>query len=311
MPELRKDYILDRWVIISENRNKRPKQTEKVLPEKVKLCFFCQGNEKTTPPEIGRVEEKDSWRVRWFPNKFPFMQEKGKPNLKKARYYTSGPAFGTHEVIVETPDHFKELDDLTVEQVAEILKVYSLRIKTLSKKKDVKYVQLFKNQGNEAGTSLVHTHTQIATLPMIPPQVTEEVKAQGKTCEYCKIIKKEEKSKRKTFATKNFIAFAPYASRFQYEAWIFPRKHIRNITQMDDDMLHELAAVLHKHLVKLRKINAPYNFYFHYAPKGKDLHFHIEITPRRAKWAGFELASGIIVNAVSPESAARYYRSRD
>jgi UDPglucose--hexose-1-phosphate uridylyltransferase len=56
-------------------------------------------------------------------------------------------------------------------------------------------------------------------------------------------------------------------------------------------------------------MDMPYNFYIHYAPKGKKLHMHIEITPRKATWAGFEMGSGIIVNAISPEEAAEYYRT--
>jgi len=311
MGELRKDYILDRWVIIAEKRGTRPKQFAKQLPAKVKLCFFCPGNEKTTPPEIGRVEEKDSWKIRWFPNKFPAVVEKGDPKLKKKKFFTYRAAYGSHEVIAETPNHYHELDDLPVEHLAEVLKVYVLRIKTLSKKKNVKYVSVFKNQGADAGTSLVHTHTQIATVPMVPPLVKEEVSASIKKgkCLYCEIIRKEEKSKRKIYSSKDFISFAPFASRFSYEAWIFPRKHMRSITDMDDRLLLELAKVLKKHLVKLRSINADYNFVLHYAPKGKDLHFHIEIIPRMGKWAGFEYATDIIINSVSPESAAKFYRN--
>lgn len=64
-------------------------------------------------------------------------------------------------------------------------------------------------------------------------------------------------------------------------------------------------------MVKLKELNAPYNFYLHYAPQGKDLHFHIEVAPRLAIWAGFELGNDIFVNIMSPEEAAKFYRGED
>ena len=311
MIELRKDYILNRWVIISEGRAKRPKQFHKQhIVEDDKICYFCPGNEKLTPKEIGRAEFKNKWIVRWFPNKFPFVKKEGSPKIKNG-FLTHGNSYGYHEVIVENPDHSKQLADLSIENIFEVLKVYSLRTDELSKIKDILYVQIFKNHGAEGGTSLVHTHTQVAAYNMIPPLIEEEVNCsiKNKKCLYCDIIKKESKSERRIFETKNFASFAPYSSRFNYEAWIFPKKHLKSITKMNDDLLKELAGILKKILVKIKEIDASYNYFLHYAPQGKDLHFHIEITPRIATWAGFELSTNTIVNSVSPEYAARFYRA--
>ena len=124
------------------------------------------------------------------------------------------------------------------------------------------------------------------------------------------IASEREKKVRVIADTETIFAIAPYASRFNYEAWILPKRHIKNITDFSEQEYNECAAVLKNILVKLRNMDASYNFFLHYAPKGKDLHFHIEITPRIAKWAGFELASGIIINSVNPESATEYYRQQ-
>jgi UDPglucose--hexose-1-phosphate uridylyltransferase len=147
---------------------------------------------------------------------------------------------------------------------------------------------------------------------MLPPQIVDEVKAAKKfrKCPYCEILKKESKSERKIQETKSFIAFAPYASRFNYEAWIFPKKHIKNITDMADEHFAELAAILKKLLVKIQSLGLSYNYFLHYSPIGENLHFHIELTPRKAVWAGFEHGSNIVINSVSPESAAKFYRER-
>ena len=182
----------------------------------------------------------------------------------------------------------------------------------ISKLKNIKYVSVFKNHGAFGGTSLIHSHTQVAAISLLPKEVMEKVFAAKKNgkCAYCNIIKIESGSKRKIFENKNIIAFAPFASRFNFEVSIFPKKHRKNITEFDENELIDLASVLKKILLKLKKLNASYNYYLHYAPKGHDLHFHIEITPRFAKWGGFELSTGAIINSVMPEDAAKFYKSK-
>ena len=315
MGVLRKDYILDRWVYYAIERKKRRiefKQEQEHIVDN-EACFFCPGNERLTPPEIGRVEEKNTWKIRWFPNKFPAAELKGSPKINtKNKFLSEGKNYGMHEVIAETRDHKKQLADLSIEHIKEIFDVYILRIKTLSKLNGIKYVSVFKNKGSSAGTSLVHAHTQVAALSILPKEVMDEVKAANKhkKCPYCDIIKLESKSKRKIIENKNVIAFAPFASRFNFEAWIFPKRHVKNITAMYDNELYDMASALKKILIKLKKLNASYNFFLHYAPAGNDLHFHIEVIPRLAKFGGFEYSTGAIINSVMPEDAAKFYRDK-
>jgi UDPglucose--hexose-1-phosphate uridylyltransferase len=308
--ELRKDYILERWAIIAERRAKRPdefKQEKESSPPG--QCFFCPGSERETPPEISRVEKDGKWIIRNFPNKFSFLEPQGSGIIKTANsYFTYSDAYGEHEVIVETPDHNKQLWDLSPAEIKEIFKVYASRITELSKRHE--YVVIFKNSGRDAGTSIFHSHSQLAALDIVPPNIREEAEkgVKDQRCLYCEILDIERTSFRRVYETKDFVSFCPYASRFNFEAWLFPKFHTRSITEMSDSQLLEMAEMLHKLLRKLSELDADYNMALHYAPKGKDLHFHIELMPRLAKWAGFELSSGIIVNAVSPENAAKFYR---
>lgn len=308
---VRKDYILDRWVYYAISRKKRPHEFKSVVvSSSAKSCLFCPKNEHMTPPEIGRVEYEGSWKIRWFLNKFPAVDTKGNPKIKSGKFLTESYPYGIHEVIVETNHHESTLADLPASHIKELFEVYRLRIKHLGMKKGIKYVVIFKNSGKDAGTSLVHTHSQVAALSGVPTAVMEEANAAGKykKCPYCSIIKMESKSKRKIFETKNVVAFAPYASRFNYEAWIFTKKHRKTMDELEEDELSDLAAATKKILAKLKKIGASYNFYLHYSPQKEDLHFHIEITPRIATWGGFELGTDFIINSVLPEDAARFYR---
>src|SRR3989338_3643579 len=261
---IRKDYILDRWVYYAVGRKARPRELKSVAVEgEAKTCFFCPSSEHLTPPEIGRVEYKGSWKMRWFLNKFPAIEKKGNSNLKGKKLFSESGSYGVHEVIVETQHHRSQLADLPVHDIRELLEVCKFRIRDLSKLKDIKYVDVFKNHGEGAGTSLVHSHTQVMALPQIPSLVMEEINAakKYKRCQYCEIIKTESKSKRRIFNTKNVVAFAPFASSFNYEAWIFTKKHKKVMEELEEDELEDLAAALKKILSKLKKINVSYNFF--------------------------------------------------
>lgn len=309
---IRKDYILNRWVYYATSRKKRKHEFKTVeIKDDAKLCFFCPSNEHLTPPEIGRVEYKGSWKMRWFLNKFPAVEKKGTAKLKQKKFFSEGDSYGIHEVVVETQHHKSQLADLPVQQIRELLEVYRFRIKELSKLKGIKYVEIFKNHGKDAGTSLIHSHTQVIALPQLPSLVVEEAEAAKKyrKCPYCEIIRHESKSKRKIFETKNVIAFAPFASRFNYEAWIFVKQHKKTMEELSEEEYQDLASALKKILVKLKMMNASYNFFVHYSPEKENLHFHIEITPRIATWGGFELSTNAAINSVLPEDAAGFYRN--
>ena len=305
--EFRKDYILERWALISEGRGKRPHELsikeELVFP---KEDMFASGNESMTPPEIRRTGG-EKWTTRTIWNKFPALSPSCpyKPKTDN-KYFTWSPSCGYHWVLVETPGQ-KQLAELSEEEITNILNEYKNIILDLETKPDVAYVNVFKNHGAKAGTSIVHSHSQIIATPMIPPHVKEEILAARKfiKCPYCEIIEVEKNSERRITENEDFIAFCPYASTYNYEAIILPKKHLRRMEELN---LENLAKVMKKILTKLHAMNASYNYYIHYSPKSENYHFHIKITPRTAIWAGFELESAVIINSVPPEEAARYYR---
>ncbi len=318
MNELRKDYILDRWVIIAEDRGKRPQQFVH-RAEKVEkgICYFCPGNENMTPPEIARIERNGRWIVRSFPNKFPATsRKKGKirENFLKSFY-----PYGTHEVVVETPEHDKNLGDLDKEHISLLLQLYIKRLREIKEDKSIKYVLIFKNKGGNAGTSLEHSHSQIIGLPIIPKLVQDEVLAaeeyrrRNGNCPFCKIWKREIKTERGIFENEHTVAIAPFASRFPFEVWLIPKRHMNSLEEMKNEEINSFAEILQKILSRLNSsLNyPPYNFYLHLSPEGEDLHFHLELTPRLTKWAGFELGSGIIINVMPPEMAAEHYRGKN
>ncbi len=320
MHELRKDYILDRWVIVSDVRKKRPHETKleskqgKDLPEVDKNCFFCRGNEHLTPKELGRISSdssKEGWAMRWFSNKFPMVKPEGDPRIKTDNtFFTFASAYGEHEIIVETNRHDRQITDFSKEEIANLLSVYGQRIEHLVQKEGVNYVVVFKNHGAKAGASLVHSHSQVVSLNKMPPEIVERLHEVNKydSCPYCRVISIEKNSDRRCFENRSFVAFTPYASRFHYEVWVFPKEHFNSLTQMNYAMLEELSDILYRIFQKLKELGCDFNMQLIHSLKHGELHFHIEITPRMATWAGFEFESGIIINSLPPEEAARFYR---
>ncbi len=312
MGELRKDYLLNRYVIISTERGKRPHQFEKIKEKKKKgVCFFCPGNEGMTPKEIFRVEKNGKWQIRVFPNKYSAVVDKGEYLIRTDNsFFTFSDNFGYHEVIVDTPSHKKELSDLSIDEINELLIVFSKRIEELSGREGIKYVHVFKNKGQGAGASIPHSHSQIIAYNLIPSLVGDKVKATKKFdgCPYCDIINIEKNSYRNVFENQGFISFTPYASRSPLEVWIFPKRHVRTLYELNEEEYSCLSEMIKKLLLRLKTLNAPYNMMLFYSPIGEDLHFHIEITPRLSTFAGFEFGSNNYINHVTPEDAALFYK---
>ena len=299
--EVRKDYLSDRQIIITPGRAKRPRDiSEQTIISRVSSCPFCP--EKINPKNILDQIDEPEGKILSVKNIFPAVTLDNKK------------AYGQQEVIIETPDHKKELHDLSEGQIEAILKMYAKRTLALSQIKDIEYILCFKNQGSKAGASIVHAHSQIFATDIMPSEIKEELKLaheyqiNHKTCAYCNIIKREMKSPRKIYEDKFIAAFAPYASQYHYEAWIFTKRHLDNITKLNNNEFKSFAKSLKKILIKLSELNLSFNYFLHQSISDNDQHFYLKIQPRDSVWAGVELGSGLIINSVAPEEAAKFFK---
>lgn len=337
MPELRRGPIADRWVIVAPERAKRPsdfltsdEQPNGLTPDN---CPFCVGNEYKTPPEIYRASNKDgSWQVRVVPNKFPAMHDY--PELGRTSvdgFYERMNGVGTHEVIIESPEHEKGIPDLPLEDVKTLIDTYTVRLRELRKDDRYRYILLFENHGKRAGASLSHPHSQIIATPIVPQLVRSELQAahayyeEKERCLFCDVMVMELQSgKRIIEETDEYVAFTPYASRFPFEITIMPKKHTHDFADICDEQRREFARILKRTLFRLKQLlgDPPYNLVLHNSPNpiprpGKpgywatlqyDYHWRIEILPRLTTVAGFEWGTGFYINPMPPEDAARYLK---
>jgi UDPglucose--hexose-1-phosphate uridylyltransferase len=328
MPELRKDPIVGRWVIIATERAKRPltprndTQTVDAGP-----CPFCEGQEEKTPHEILSYRDRNTtpnergWRVRVVPNKFPALQIEGDLNKRGEGIYDKMNGIGAHEVIVECPHHEISMTNLSEDNLREVLWVYRDRLVDLKKDPRLVYGMVFKNVGAAAGASLEHTHSQLIVTPIVPISVWEEMTGsleffnyRGR-CIYCDMVHQElTTEKRIVLDTPHFLSFVPYACRFPFETWILPKHHNSHFENIQKTEVDELGTVLKTVLLKLEAaLDKPaYNYIIHTSPFDTQVlphyHWHFEVIPRLTRVAGFEWGTGFYINPVPPEQAASLLR---
>ncbi len=328
MPDLRKDPVVGRWVIISTERGRRPSDFG---PNRVTLkggeCAFCPGNEARTPPEIlafrppGSAPNEPGWSLRVVPNKFPALRIEGELEPSGEGLYDRMNGIGAHEVVIETSDHHATLASLPVSTVAEIFWVYRERLVDLKKDPRFKYVLIFKNYGEAAGASLEHPHSQLIATPIVPIMVEEELAGSARywrlkeRCVWCDIIRQERQDEKRVILEEGgFIVLAPFASRFPFETWILPALHraaYEEITPGEVEALARTVTELFRRVAKMLQ-DPPFNFMLHTAPlknpTAEHFHWHLEVIPKLTKVAGFEWGSGFFINPTSPEDAAAYLR---
>ena len=331
MPDLRKDPIMGRWVIIAAERAKRPQDFQpELLVRSTSSCPFCEGHEQHTPPEILAYREPHSrpngpgWRVRVVPNKFPALQVEGVLEKRGEGIYDLMTGVGAHEVIIESPQHDVSMSQLSVDNIREVLWVYRDRLVDLRRDQRLVHGLIFKNVGALAGASLEHSHSQLIVTPVVPITVQDEINGgrefynyRGR-CIYCDMIQQEAATgSRIVLETTNFVVFCPFASRFPFETWIVPRQHSSHFENIPRQGVEEFGVVLKTVLSKLEIAldNPPYNYVIHTAPfDSKELphyHWHMEIMPRLTRVAGFEWGSGFYINPVYPEQAASFMRETE
>jgi UDPglucose--hexose-1-phosphate uridylyltransferase len=330
MSELRLNPATGEWVIIAAERGGRPhefaqrRRKHRRVHSHVQSCPFCAGNEEMTPSPVLELpsEPPEQWQVRAFPNKYPAL---GPGPASGAR--SEGPLFaavtgeGAHEVLVETPLHNRFPADRDDGEMALLFQAYQQRYLALQSHRLTKYVLIFKNHGEGAGTSIEHPHSQIIAAPVVPEKEQRRCEIAYKhydrtgRCLYCDIVNEELRLvSRVVYHDNQFVVFHPFAAGHPAETWIIPLRHQPPFGQVDEQGLRAFASVLLQTLRQLRDAfgDPDFNYAIHTAPKDEEdrpyYHWHLQLIPRMTKAAGLELGSGMYVNVAAPEDTAKAMR---
>ncbi|MGQ0805216.1 MAG: galactose-1-phosphate uridylyltransferase [Actinomycetota bacterium] len=310
MPELRKDELSGRWVLLAPGRAARPGAfSARAADERDAAddCPFCPGNEHETPPEVARTGEgapdTPGWRVRVVPNLYPFVGGEG-----------AGPgATGAHEVVILSPAHDRSLARLSEEEAIEAVSMLRDRVRHHLGAGRA-YVQAAVNHGPAAGASIAHPHAQVIALDFVPPAVVstlERVNAAGDDL----VAGAAAAALGAGLAVVEgpAPAWCPDAASAPYEMRVAHRSTRARFDEATDAEIAVVTRATREAVARLEALldDPSYNLVVHTAPPGPPgfFHWYVEVRPRVAVLAGFELGTGIYVNVVAPDDAAAQLRA--
>jgi UDPglucose--hexose-1-phosphate uridylyltransferase len=321
--ELRKDPITRSWVIIG-HREQPPVATAG--------CPICAAGADTSR-HLLRLPSDGPWQVCVFPHFDPLYGIEGELDRSAEGIYDKMNPIGAHEIVVETPDHSKQLIHLSDDEIECVLQALVARISDLKRDTRFKYITAFKNSGPLAAEEWEHAHAQITATTFVPRRVLYELRAareyfqQKERCVFCDIVRQEErKGTRVVDSQGDYVGFCPYASRVPYEIWILSRKHNHLFeTPRPGVNRRNLAALLGRVVRRLNQITREYHLVLHTSPntqitKGElseywrtiaeDYHWHIEILPIVGPRSKSYSIKEVYFNALPPEQAAAELRQK-
>jgi len=328
MPELRKDPLLGRWVVIGTERVRRPGDFSPArAPRHGGPCVLCAGHERETPPELLAYHDKPDdagWRVRVVPSKFPSLRVEGDLERRGHGLYDLMNGIGAHEVVVESPRHDDALARLPLAAVEDVVRAWRDRIVDLKRDQRFRSIVVFKAHALGEGLASEHPHSQLLATPIPSQAITDELHHARayhdyrERCLFCDIVHQEAEERSRVVAEgESLVAFAPFAARFPFETWILPRRHAPAFEHSSAAELRDLARTLRVVLRKLERAlgDPPFEFLLHSAPFAESeslwYHWHLEITPTLSSPGGPDDGSGFPVNPMPPEDAARFLRDTD
>ena len=326
--ELRQDPVSGEWVVIATGRAKRPQDfasapqkraTPSAYPCPFEVLF---PNAHSVYARDGGTNA-DEWLVQVVPNKYPAFVGGACPVLREVGPYRVTDGIGFHEVVI-TREHARPLGVQTSTEAELVLRAYQDRFRAIKADSCMRYISVFHNHGPLAGATIEHPHSQIIATPVIPPDIGRSIagshayaQTHGGACVHCAVLRHELRAgERVVYENNDAVVLAPFASKTAFELRVMPRTHCAYFEEAGASERRGVAEALTVSLARIAKgLGDPdYNFFLHTAPVGppesfSHYHWHIEIIPKTAVWAGFEIGTGIEISTISPEEAAAFLKN--
>ncbi len=335
MSDIRYDRLYDDYVIIAPERLHRPDCAHETISNastQSRICPFCEGNERMTPPEIFALRDRNGpntpgWRTRVVPNLYKAVRIEAPWQSHGHGPYDLWEGFGAHEVIIDTPRHLQRVDAWELQEYRDWLVTFRSRLMDLRKDLRLVYFSLFKNHGPSAGATQTHPHSQLIALPVIPKSLLARIerarhyrKIHGHSLFQGVLDYEMEFRERLVAENDSFAAFCPYASAYAFEVRILAKEQrVVSLSDLNDPGIEALAQILQTTIRALyRELgDFDFNLTFDTPPMQKNVsteewfeeiprfwRLGLRIIPRLYNWGGFEMESDMRINPVPPEEAA-------
>jgi UDPglucose--hexose-1-phosphate uridylyltransferase len=318
MSQLRKDPIVSRWTIIATERARRPAAfvDPLVTTTDQNQCPYCENSASEGVYE--------SHGVKVINSSSPILDGSKPFEVRSHGLYDVCHSYGSHEIVIETPDHIANMADLSIDQIKAVMQTYALRMQAHRQNPFIEYILAYKNYGVAAGSrNIGHARSQIMAVPVLPMRVKDKINGAHKffdyheRCLFCDMIVQESKDKERIVTeNKDFVVITPFASRFPFETWIVPKNHHCDFVGGLKGYEDSLSAIMKDILLRFKiGLNDPaYNYMIQTSPvknpgSFKDYyHWHIEVMPRLTRVAGFERGTGFYICPIPPEMTAAFLR---
>src|SRR3989344_3483 len=322
--EFRQDLVSGEWVLFATGRSKSLHNGEdRGFYQTKKECPF---EDFSGQEVVGNYPSQENSHATIIKNKYPAVQQGLCVNEQEYGPFKIFDPIGDHEVIVFR-DHDRTIYEFSAADFIDTIKIYKKRFTELTNNNEcAKYILIFHNHGKAAGASIYHPHSQIITMPILPPDVFRSINGsfeyyhKHKKQVYYDLLEWEQKERTMViYENKEFIVFCPYVSKYPYEVRIFSKSSHAHFNQMPDTSDEFFADAIWTALQKINKIldAPPFNLFIHTAPLTNEFgvnihefyHWHMEIVPHLKIDAGFEIGTGVAINVVDPDESAELLRN--
>ncbi len=302
------DELTGEWVLFAPKRTARPHDTflfaeddgNPGIPPKEARCHICPS--ELPPAEFLSVPASGEAPFFAVPNAFPAVGTQ------------PGQPYGHQEVLIEGISH-ESVKRWSASALADMLGFWAKRMTAAAEDPRIGYVVVFKNEGAAAGASLHHPHSQLWATGFVPPRMQSwqtqwhYLSAYRKRCPFCHEIDDRSGGALVVYEDAYALAYAHPAARFAYEVRIVPKRHVDHLGKTHAAERQSLANALAVCLRFIRGKGAAYNIFTQDLLRDPDQHAELRLVPRLTTWAGVEISSGFYINPVTPEDAAKAYRS--
>jgi len=310
-PRIHHHPLAVRTVFVAPRRAARPADLGLDAVHADAPCPFCPGHESLTPPAVLRAPaiEEAPWHARIIPNRYPVVEPLATEDGDVR------PAHGVHEVVIESAAHVRSILAVPRDRWREVWELIRRRLEMLAADERLVWATVFKNSGEHAGASLEHLHSQLVALDFVPPVMAAELAAAAAmTDPFGDLVRRAEATGCVVATAADLVALVPPAPRQPFETWIVPRVSEPHFHATSAARVAALADLTQDVVARLAQAapRADFNWWLHQAPftrpaveSPQHWHWHLEILPRLAHFAGFELGTGCHITTAAPEESAR------